>query len=440
MKILLILPYDKTYRYKKGSFVKYLKYPPLTLTTLAALVPKELNATVQIIDEGIRPLPAKIDADIIGISVLTATANRAYMLADKLRKEGKTVLLGGIHVTAMPQEAQKHADSVLVGCGEDTFPQALLDYSNNQLKPIYESKISGEVESLPVPNRNLLLLSMHSTPNTIMATRGCPNHCQYCCIPIMTRGQYVKRPINEVIAEIKGMNMKKPFIFLDPNLTADEQYVEELYKAMIPLKIKWCGLTTVSFTKNDYLMDLAVKSGCKGFLMGLETICQQSLQDVSKQFNKVGEYAQAIEKFHSRNLPVLGCFMFGFDSDTPDVFKKTLEFIDNIKVNVIRPTIVTPFPGTKLFEKLDKENRILTYNWDNYDYEHVVYAPSKMSKKELYMGLAWLWKNLYTHKRILKRCFVNNRFNMIVFLSNYAFRYHAMKYYKRVMKEAQYEV
>ena len=440
MKILLILPHDKTYRYKKGTFVKFLKYPPLTLTTLASLVPKQLDAEVQIIDEGVQTLPDKIDADIVGITVLTATANRAYMLADKFRSEGKTVLLGGIHVTALPEEAKQHADSVMVGCGEDTFPQALIDYSNNQLKPIYESHINGEIKSLPVPSRNLLIPSLHPITNTIMATRGCPNHCKYCCIPTMTRGQYIKRPIEEVIQEIKSMNMKEQFIFLDANLTADEKYVEELYNALIPLKIKWFGLTTVTFAKNDYLLDLAAKSGCNGFLMGLETICQQSLQDISKQFNKVGEYAQAIEKFHAKNIPILGCFMFGFDSDSPDVFKKTLEFIDNIKVNVVRPTVITPFPGTKLFEKLDNEKRILTHNWDNYDYEHVVFEPKQMTRKELYTGLAWLWKNLYTHKRIFKRSFVNSKFNPIVFLSNYAFRFHAMKYYKRVMKEAQYEI
>ena len=440
MKIVLILPHDVTYKYKKGSFVKFLKYPPLTLTTLAALVPKELNADVQIIDEGVQPLPEKIEADIVGITVLTATANRAYMLADKFRAEGKTVLLGGIHVTALPEEAQQHADAIMVGCGEDTFPQALNDYKNGCLQKVYESKLQGEIKSLPVPSRNLLSPSLHQITNTIMATRGCPNHCQYCCIPGLTKGQYIRRPVEEVIEEIKGMNRKEQFIFLDANLTGDEKYAEELYKALIPLKIKWGALTTVTFADNDRLLDLAVESGCNGFLMGLETICQQSLQDISKQFNKVGEYAKAIEKFHSRNIPICGCFMFGFDSDTPDVFQRTLDFIDKIKVNVVRPTVVTPFPGTRLFAKLNKENRILTYNWDNYDYEHVVFQPKGMTRKELYTGLAWLWKNLYTHKRIFKRSFVNSKFNFMMFLSNYAFRYHAMKYYKRVMKEARNEI
>ena len=425
MRIVLILPHDSTYRYKTGTFNKSLRYPPITLTTLAGLVPNDIKADIQIIDEGVEELPGDLQADLVGISAVTATAPRAYYLADMLRKRNITVVLGGVHPTILPEEAAKHADSVVVGYAEDNWPRLLRDFKVNKLQKFYYSNQEVKLDHLPLPRRDLLKKELYLTVNTIMATRGCPNHCRYCSIPIVRQGQYYKRPVEDVVNEIKNMGGKR-FIFLDPNPNEDIEYATRLYEALIPLGINWVGLTTIRITKNKQLLDLAVKSGCFGLLLGFETISQTALCQSQKDFNSVAEYKDMVKRLHDKDISVLGCFMFGFDSEDKTTFERTFEFIDKTGIDLLRYTVFTPFPGTKVYDDFIRDGRIIETNWQLYDYEHVVFKPAKMTPQELMDGVEWIWKKTYSVNSILKRL-GNTKFSHLEnVIYNLGFRHHAL--------------
>ena len=426
MKIALILPHDSTYRYKSGTFNKTLRYPPITLTILAGLVPPDIEADIKIIDEGVDPLPDNLEADLVGISAVTATALRAYSLADMLRKKGITVVLGGVHPTVLPDEAIQHADSVVIGFAENSWPRLLRDFNNGTLQKFYNSTETISLAHLPLPRRDLLTKESYLTLNTIMATWGCPNHCKYCSIPVARQGQYYQRPVEDVVREIKSMKGRR-YIFLDPNPNEDIEYATRLYEALIPLNIKWVGLTTTKIMNNEKLLNLAVKSGCFGLLLGFETISQAALYQSHKDFNSVDEYKDMVKRLHNKNISVLGCFMFGFDTDDESSFEKTLEFIRKAEIDLLRYTIFTPFPGTRVYDDFKQQGRIIEDNWELYDYEHVVFKPAKMTPEILQKGIEWIWKETYSIKSIAKRMSRTklSRWENIIY--NFGFRHHAMK-------------
>lgn len=430
MKIALILPYDSAYRYQKGSFKKAMLYPPLTLTTLAGLVPEELNAEIEIYDEGSRLLDFDFDGDLVAISAVTATSKRAYYIADHFRKKGKTVILGGVHTTIFPDEAASHADAIVTGSAEVSWPQLLLDYKAGKLQKQYTIQPDLDLKGIPFPRQDILPKGQYLTTNTIMASRGCPNKCSFCSIPVIRQGRYYQRPISEVIDEMKQMKGKTT-IFFDPSFTEDRDYALELMEAMIPLKRKWGGLSTIGIAKDDELLSLAQKSGCVGVLIGFESICQASLNGVEKNFNRVTDYEATIKKLHDYDLAVLACMMFGLDSDTKNVFDDTLQFVQKTKIDLMRYTVMTPFPGTKAFEKLDKEGRILSKNWEYYDYEHVVYEPKNMTPKELNDGLAYMWRETYRMKNILSKVVTEHRHLWLTLPTSLAFRNHGIALGKR---------
>jgi len=210
------------------------------------------------------------------------------------------------------------------------------------------------------------------------------------------------RPISEVIDEIKTLKSKH-FIFLDPSMSSNPQYAKELFKALIPLKINWLGLSTIDTVNDDEMFDLIDKSGCEGILAGFETINEQSLVNVGKKTNKVSEYKSAVAKYHDANIPVLGTFVAGFDDDTKQSLYDTVDMIDEIGVDLPRFSILTPFPGTDMFADYQKQGRILTLNWDLYDTMHVVFEPKNMTADELQESFRDMWKRTYEYKRIFKR-------------------------------------
>jgi radical SAM superfamily enzyme YgiQ (UPF0313 family) len=427
MRILFILPYDSTYRYK-GSFTRSISYAPLTLSVLAALVPKELEADIRIIDEGVEKPCFKGEFDIVAITCVTSSANRAYELCDYWRDKGSFVVLGGVHPTLMPAEAAAHADSIFIGLAEETFPEFLKDYSRGTPRKIYRYEPECGHLSMPVPRRDLLSKAYINIP-TVIANRGCRNSCGYCSIHKLWGHKGLTRPVGEVIDEIKALN-KKRFILLDPSPTSDMEYAEEFFKALVPLHIKWSGLSTVDVVNKPQLFELMVKSGCEGILAGFESIHGDSLMSVGKGMNKVEEYKYAVKQFHSADIPVLGCFVAGFDSDTRESLMETVDFIDEIGVDLPRFSILTPFPGTTLFEDYEKNGRILTKNWDRYDTMHVVFQPENMQPEELQLAFHEMWKRTYTIKRILKRISNTRRDKIIKLGANIGFKYYARKLQK----------
>lgn len=401
MKIALLAPAGAMHRYN-GMFHKGLHYAPITLSLLAALVPGELNAEVVIYDETAEAIPLDTDADVIAITCITGTSSRCYRFADYFRSLGKKVLLGGVHPSLMPQEAALHADAVLTGLGEETFPQALRDIRDGCLKSLYVGDPHTDISGRPLPRKDLLKKKKYITLNTVEAVRGCNHSCTFCAYPAAFGKGVIPRPVEDVIAEIKSFKGKE-VIFPDVNLIANSQYAKELFTAMIPLKKWWMGLTTSAIGHNDELLDIFQKSGCKGLLIGFESVNQDTQQAIHKGVNHVHEYKALMDKLHRKGIMVMGCFAFGADEDGPDVFQRTVELCLEAKIDLPRFSVITPFPGTPFYRELEAQGRIVERDFAMYDVEHCVYQPKQMTKEELEAGIAWAWKEVYSWKNIFRR-------------------------------------
>jgi radical SAM superfamily enzyme YgiQ (UPF0313 family) len=427
MKILLILPQDMTYYYH-GYFKKTLSYAPLTLTTLAALVPAYLNASIEIIDEGIQSLIiSDMQYDVVGITCVTSSAPRAYELSALFRKKGSIVVLGGAHPTLNPLEAAQHADIVVAGYAETVWPEILLCIKSGQpFKKFYKNEKGLPLKTV-LPARYLLPKRKYLGVPTVIASRGCTNKCSFCSIHHIWNNNPHHRPVHEVINEIKVLKTNK-VLFLDPNIIVTREYAGELFKALIPLKIKWAGLSTIALAQDKTLFDLAVKSGCIGILTGFESWCQASIDQCGKDSFKVSSYKEVVNCFHDAGIRVLGCFVLGFDQDTPETIQHTLDFIDEIGIDIPRFSIMTPFPGTPLFEGLKKESRILTEDWSYYDTEHVVYIPKNMTPAELQNRVGKIWNEAYSIKRIAGRIMQIPQNRVLTAFINFGFR----KYMRRI--------
>lgn len=423
MKILFILP--RTGLYKKGrGFRKFLTYAPLTLTTLASLVPEDFNAELQIIDEGVDDVDyAPLAPDIVCLTGITGHILRSYDIADSFRKRGITVIIGGVHATLMPEEAKQHADSVVIGFAYKTFPRALKDWKNGKLKDYYEEKnvcLSG----IPIPRRDLLNKNRYIVPNTTQAVFGCPHKCEFCVISA-TRSGYHHRPILEIIEDIKSMKSKL-IIFLDPSPIEDMDYIKKLYHAMIPLKIKWMGLSTSKIIDDDELLDLAHKSGCAGLLIGFESVSERSLKKMNKHFNSLEKHYRLIRELHKRNIAIMGCFVFGSDEDDKNIFKETVDFCLKTGIDLPRFTVYTPFPTTQLFNRLEAEGRLLTKNWYKYNCQNVVFQPKNMTVKELEEGLDYAWKECYSVKNTVKRLLKARTRILWMIIANLGYRFYSL--------------
>jgi radical SAM superfamily enzyme YgiQ (UPF0313 family) len=402
LSIALISPKGPLYRHRGGIFKKSLRYQPLTLTTLAALIPAELNAEVKLFDEGIADVPLDLDADIIGLTAITGTARRGYELASHFRNRGSTVVLGGPHVTLIPEDAQPHADAIVTGYAEDTWPQLLRDYVKGCLAPRYDQSGHVDLANRPFARRDLLPSKRYLTNNVFEATRGCVHSCDFCVVPAAWGRKPYQKPVADVVADIRQHGARK-LIFIDLNLIADRGHALELFKALVPLNAQWYGLATVLLADDPELLELAARSGCKGLLMGLESISPANLRQSRKGFNSPEKFVRVVEALHQHGIALQGCFVFGLDHDEPDVFLKTAEFAVEARIDLPRFAIVTPFPNTGLYKRLLAEDRILTKNWELYDGQHVVFRPARMSVEELQQGAEVAWKHAYSLRSIARR-------------------------------------
>ncbi|UCH93602.1 MAG: B12-binding domain-containing radical SAM protein [Candidatus Aminicenantes bacterium] len=427
MKITLVLSASKRYREAVEKGIRFRSYAPTTLIQLAALVPPELEAEVKIFDLMGAPLPENIDADIIGISTITAGAPEAYRIAAMAKKKGITVVIGGSHATLLPQEALQHADAVVVGYAEKTWPQLLRDFKNNQLKPMYKDFSSPFSIPMPPLNRRMLPRKHYLFTNTLEATRGCPNNCEFCVLKDITSNCHWTRNIKDVREEIETMG--KQILFLDSSPTEFKDYMKKLWKELIPLRIKWYGASTFRFTQDEEAIKLAAQSGCKGLLIGFESLNQGALDGINKAFNNAARFREGIKRLHDHGIAILGCFVFGFDEDDPSIFDKTVEFSDAAKIDIVKYAVLTPLPGTPIFNKLKKENRILTEDWNLYDTEHVVYRPKQMSPQELEEGCKRAFYETYKYSSIIKRIMRKGSPWFYSILGNIGFRRVGYTYY-----------
>ncbi len=429
MKISLIMPQGNIHRLG-GIFGKALRYAPLTLTTLAASVPHELNANIQLLDEGVQEVnPDAIDADLVGITCITGTSHRAYDISARLRKRGIPTVIGGVHASLVPDEAQRHADAIVTGFAEYTWPQLLRDFVAGKMQPRYTQAQDFRFAGMPEPRRDLLDKTKYITMNTVQATRGCPWKCSFCVVPTAWPG-YLQRPVAEVVAEVEKLPGKQ-FLFLDLSPTEDPVYIKSLYRALIPLKKHWGGLATMAIARDHEMLSLAAQSGCRGLLLGIESVNEKTIQNMGKGgLNSPKQYLEDVRRIHDAGIAINGCMVLGLDGDDLSVFEKTVAFVDKAGIDLPRFAVVTPFPNTTLHKQLTRQKRLLHERWPLYDAQHVVFKPTDMTPDQLQEGLQWTWKQAYSIPSIGRRLFNSHASAPLMFLQtilpvNLAYRFLA---------------
>lgn len=405
MKILLVQPFAG---YKLPNIVMKLSaslpaYPNLTLQQLAGICPEDCE--LEVIDEN---RGDKIDFyenyDLVAVTCRTATVPRAFEIADSFRKNGVKVVIGGYHPTALPKESKKHVDSVIIGEAEISFRKAIEDVKKGKLKPYYNS---GLVDPKLIPPAKRDVINYYISMAAIEATRGCPVNCDFCFVHKVKGKIHRKRPIDNVIEEIKSIKQKN-LMFFDASLTTNVNYTKELFKQMIPLNKRFqCYGNVNILAKNDELLKAANEAGCASWCIGFEAISQDILKNIGKTTNKIKDYKIAVEKIKEYDMNVSGSFIFGFDGHTLDTFKETKKMLSEIPIDVACFNILTPFPGTKLFERIKKEKRITSNDWTRYTCAQTVFEPKNMTEEELYNGTIWLLNDYYKMTSSIKRVFKN---------------------------------
>ena len=392
-RLLILLPGGQPHLLKLGAIRTSFREAPLTGTLLAALVPLELGLEVTYVDGSVSPIPLAEDFDLVAISLITGMALRGYELAEHFRRRGATVVLGGIHVSLLPEEARPHADALVIGFAERTWPQLLRDWCAGVLKPEYRHIGPAAVAGLPHPRRDLQKPFGYMMPRTVNATRGCRQACDFCVAPAVPMG-WNTRPVGEVVAEVRTLP-GRTFAFHDLNLTDDIGYAKELFAALRPLRKQWGGLVSTKIARDAELLDLMAASGCSYLLIGFESVSPAALRGMRKRFNAPDHYREVVEALHDRHIVVQGCFIFGLDDDMPDVFAQTVAAIDELRIDIPRFALYTPFPGTESYRRLKAEGRILHENWRYYDTQHGVIRPRHMSPAELDRGFIWAWRESF---------------------------------------------
>jgi len=418
MKILLIAPHgnklgDNDNSNHKKNRHNFFKTPPIGLLNIIACTPP--HHEVILLDENIEDIdPANLpQADIAGISITTASAGRGYELADELRRKDFTVVMGGVHASFMKKETLLHCDSVVVGEGEILWQQLLIDFENGGKEGLL-SEYSGSrpsMDEVPYPDlKRTNADGRYLISNLFNITRGCPHNCSFCSVTRLLGKKLRQRAVDDVVSHIKkrlddkGRSIQNRFfVFVDDNVLADRVYAKELFKALIPLNILWISQASVNSAYDEKLLYLAAKSGCKGIFIGLESISSEALQEIGKGQNKISFYREAVKRFHKKGIFVEAGLIFGFDTDTTEVFDKTVKIAEDLQLDGVQYTILTPLPGTDLYEKMSREDRILHHNWSEYDCTRAVYKPQKMSREELQNGLHWAYRRTYSIAGIFRR-------------------------------------
>ncbi len=379
---------------------RVLNFQQITMPYLAAFAPP--HWTVSHIDEVVRPVDFGMQADLVGITFHTPSAPHAYAIADQFRLHGTPVVLGGPHVTLMPDEAQAHADVIFVGEAESHWPQFFREFEAGRHRRRYCSTEPPTLEGTPMARKDLFHRRDH-TAGVLFATRGCPHACDFCTVAVMYQSRVRKRRVQEV-AEEYGSFPGKVIILWDDNIASDMEYAKVLFRALAPHRKWWSSQASIRAADDDEFLELAASSGCEQLFVGLESISQASLNEVHKRFNRVSDYARAIERIHSHGIAVQAGIVFGFDADEPTIFRETLDFLESSGVQNATFNILTPFPGTRLYQRLEAEGRILTRDWSKYNGRaDVVFQPRLMSPEQLLAGYEYANTRFYSWRSVCRR-------------------------------------
>jgi len=416
MKIALVIPRNSSDRH--GSFYdynfystfllskKYLSYL-LAIPTLAALTPQKHE--VRIFDENIEEIDFDWGADLAGITVRTMFAKRAYAVAEKFRRKGVKTVLGGIHPSMCPDEALQHCDSVVIGEAENVWGSVLRDTENGQLKRVYQTEGFAELHNFPVAERNALTMRRYFS-DVVQTTKGCPFSCEFCSVHAFDGQRIRSRSVRQVIDEIQEINgtpstykKKKAIFFADDNIIANRSFARDLFIALKECNINWMCQASINISQEEELLTLMRSSGCGAIFIGFESLSQKNLSSMNKGVNKKFAYEKAIEKIQSHGILVHSSFIVGYDDDSEESFDELIRFIQENNLLVPLLNILTPFPGTKLFKRFEKEDRILHKNWDEYDTKHVVFSPLSMAAEDLLAGYRRILREVYSFDSILKK-------------------------------------
>jgi len=385
--------------------------PNLALLTLASYLDPSWD--IYFIEEDYLPID-KVDEiifnpmfDLALISIVNYTAVRGYEIANQLRKNGVYVVIGGLHVSALSKEAAKHADTVVIGEGESLLPRFLEDFRNNRQKKVYSSTNFVDLTTIPPARYDLIPHPSRYNKMPVFATRGCPHNCDFCCFPNLYGRKFRHKRVEQVITDIKNIIKihPEPYIhFCDENLFCDRQFSRDLVKALIPMEVKWECFSDIGIAEDDELLSLLQKSGCQDLLIGLETADSEVMKNVDPwKYEKLTKYREYIHKIQSKRLPITGLFILGFDGDDETVFKKVRDFIARVGLFDMDFAILTPIPGSNLYDRLKREGRIISENWKQYTWTHVNFQPMNMTPEQLQEGLLWLFKEFSGMEMLAKR-------------------------------------
>ena len=412
MKIALVIPRNSSgkvksfYDYKfLSTFLlsrRYFSYL-LAIPTLASLTPPEHE--VRVFDENIEEVDYDWEADLVGISVRTMFAKRAYHISETFRKRGVKTVLGGIHPSMCTDEALRYCDAVVVGEAEHVWRTLLRDADGGALKRVYRSGTQADLTASPVTDRATLSRDRYFS-DIVQTTKGCPFHCEFCSVYAFDGKKIRSKSVEQVVREVvklrgdSGGYKKKSIFFADDNIIADKRFAAELFKALKPFNLNWSCQASINISREEEILKLMRESGCGAILIGFESISEENLSRMDKGINLKHDYIDSIKRIQSHGILVHGSFILGYDFDTLNTFDKLADFIDESNLLMPLINILTPFPGTKLFERLEKEGRILHKDWDRYDGQNVVFRPALMTPEELSEGYRKVVRRVYSFDSI----------------------------------------
>ncbi|WP_116108459.1 B12-binding domain-containing radical SAM protein [Lewinella sp. IMCC34191] len=374
--------------------IKYSLFPPLGLATLAAYLPDDWEVDLQ--DQHVETLSLDDRPDLVIIQVYITNAYRAYRIADHYRALGCYVCLGGLHVTSLPEEAAPHADSIFLGPGEETFPQFLTDWQRGEAKPVYFSP-KRTLAQVPPIRRDLIKRRRYLVPNSIVVTRGCPHHCDFCYKDAFFTGgkSFYVQAVDDALAEIERLPGRHLY-FLDDHLLGNAKFATALFDGMRGMNRVFQAAATIDSILRGNLIEKAAAAGLRSLFVGYETFSPENLRQSNKKQNLKKDYEAATRRLHDLGVLINGSFVFGLDDDETDVFRRTVDWGVTNGLTTATYHILTPYPGTKLFGDMESAGRITTRNWDLYDTRHVVYRTAKLSPEALKEGNDWAYRNFYS--------------------------------------------
>jgi radical SAM superfamily enzyme YgiQ (UPF0313 family) len=403
MKVLLVVPAPEHLRVKDNSVPKrkMLRFSVLSLTVVAALTPDEHQVTL--CDENVEPLDFDAPCDVVGVSFMTAMAPRAYKIADEFRRRGKVVVAGGFHPTFRPEEAAEHFNSVVIGEAEGLWPKVLDDIQRGEPAKFYRADRPPDLATTPIPRRGLTAANgrHYVTTHAVQTGRGCRHGCKFCSIAAFTHQTYRSRPLESVLEELK--TIPRNFMFVDDNIIADPDYAKRLFRAMIPMRKRWISQCSLRIADDPELLALARAAGCRGLFIGIETISQHNLDSVDKGFNDESGYFQRIAAIRAAGIGIEAGIIVGLDDDDPTVFQRMLRFLQKARIDAMLLSILTPQPGTALFDEFERAGRVIDRDWSHYDFRHTVMRPARMTLGQLQNGADWLYSQFYRLDRIILR-------------------------------------